>query len=242
MSTLPTLTDRTVLITGANRGIGRALLDEALARGARCVYAATRTPFTHADGRVTHLLLDVTDAAQIQAAAEQVDALDVLINNAGLARSDDLADRGVIEEHLAVNLFGPLAMTQAFRPQLARSAGSVVNVLSVAALASLPFIPAYSVSKAAALSMTQSLRAMLAPQGIRVHAVLTGPVDTEMSRDLDVPKADPAAVAAAILDGVAADQDEIFPDPMSADLAPHWEQDTIKTLERAAAPLLDAIA
>jgi NAD(P)-dependent dehydrogenase (short-subunit alcohol dehydrogenase family) len=242
MSTLPTLTDRTVLITGANRGIGRALLDEALARGARRVYAATRTPFTHPHERVTPLLLDVTDAAQIQAAAEQVDALDVLINNAGLARSDDLADRGVIEEHLAVNLFGPLAMTQAFRPLLARSGGSVVNVLSVAALASLPFIPAYSVSKAAALSMTQSLRAMLAPQGIRVHAVLTGPVDTEMSRDLDVPKADPASVAAAILDGVAADQDEIFPDPMSADLAPHWEQDTIKTLERAAAPLLDAIA
>jgi NAD(P)-dependent dehydrogenase (short-subunit alcohol dehydrogenase family) len=242
MSTLPTLTDRTVLITGANRGIGRALLDEALARGARRVYAATRTPFTHAHERVTPLLLDVTDAAQIRAAAEQLDVLDVLINNAGLARYDDLTDRGVVEEHLAVNLFGPLAMTQAFRPQLTRSGGSVVNVLSLAALASLPFIPAYSASKAAALSMTQSLRAMLAPQGVRVHAVLTGPVDTEMSRDLDVPKADPAAVAAAILDGVAAGQDEIFPDPMSAGLAPRWDQDTVKTLERAAAPMLGAIA
>jgi NAD(P)-dependent dehydrogenase (short-subunit alcohol dehydrogenase family) len=242
MSTLPTLTDRTVLITGANRGIGRALLDEALARGVRRVYAATRTPFNHAHERVTPVLLDVTDAASIQAAAEQVDALDLLINNAGLARYDDLTDRGVVEEHLAVNLFGPLAMTQAFRAHLTRSGGSVVNVLSVAALASLPIIPAYSASKAAALSMTQSLRAILGPEGIRVHAVLTGPVDTEMSRDLDVPKADPAAVAAAILDGVVAGLDEIFPDPMSATLAPRWDQDTVKTLERANAPLLAATA
>jgi NAD(P)-dependent dehydrogenase (short-subunit alcohol dehydrogenase family) len=242
MSRLPTLTDHTVLITGANRGIGRALLDEALARGARRVYAATRRPFNPAHERVTPVLLDVTDPAAIQAAAEQVQALDLLINNAGLARYDDLTDRCLVEEHLAVNLFGPLAMTLAFRPHLTRSGGSVVNVLSLAALASLPIIPAYSASKAAALSMTQSLRAILAPQGIRVHAVLAGPVDTEMSRGLDVPKADPAAVAAAIFDGVAADSDEIFPDPMSAALAPHWDHDTVKSLELANAPLLAATA
>ncbi|MFC1436762.1 SDR family NAD(P)-dependent oxidoreductase [Streptacidiphilus sp. N1-10] len=242
MSTLPTLTDRTILITGANRGIGRALLDEALQRGARRVYAASRTPFAHPDERVVPLLLDVTDAGQIQAAAERVDALDVLVNNAGLARSDDLTDRGVVEEHLAVNLFGPLTLTQAFRPALVRSGGAVVNVLSLASLASLPFIPAYSASKAAALSMTQSLRAMLAPEGVRVHAVLTGPVDTEMSRDLDVPKAAPAAVAAAILDGVAAGREEIFPDPMSGVLAAGWDGDAVKTLERANAPLIAAIA
>jgi NAD(P)-dependent dehydrogenase (short-subunit alcohol dehydrogenase family) len=235
-----TLADRTVLVTGANRGIGRALVDEALRRGARRVYAATRQPLPHPDPRVSTLTLDVTDGAQIRAAAARVDALDVLVNNAGLAVYDDLGDRGVLEQHLAVNLFGPHAVTQAFLPLLTRSRGAVVNVLSVAALASLPVVPAYSISKAAAFSLTQSLRALLAPRGVRVHAVLAGPVDTEMSRDLDVPKAAPASVAAAIFDGVARGEEEIFPDPMSAALAPDWPAGAVKALERGNAALLGA--
>ena len=145
------IANRTVLVTGANRGIGRALVEEALRRGAKRVYAGTRQPLAHPDGRVTTLSLDVTDGAQIQAAAESVDALDVLVNNAGLSVYDDLGDRTVLEQHLAVNLFGTHAITQAFLPQLTRSRGAVVNVLSVAALASLPVIPVYSISKAAAL-------------------------------------------------------------------------------------------
>ncbi|TMR94465.1 SDR family NAD(P)-dependent oxidoreductase [Nonomuraea basaltis] len=235
-----TIADRTVLVTGANRGIGRALVDEALRRGAKRVYAGTRQPLAHPDGRVTTLMLDVTDGAQIQVAAESVDALDVLVNNAGLAVYDDLADRAVLEQHLAVNLFGTHAITQAFLPQLTRSRGAVVNVLSVAALASLPVIPAYSISKAAAFSLTQSLRALLAPRGVRVHAVLAGPVDTEMSRDLDVPKAAAASVAQAIFDGVARGEEEIFPDPMSASLASSWPTGAVKALERGNAALLGA--
>jgi NAD(P)-dependent dehydrogenase (short-subunit alcohol dehydrogenase family) len=235
-----TFADRTVLITGANRGIGRALVEEALRRGARRVYAGTRQPLQHPDGRVTSLILDVTDTAQIRAAAERVDALDVLINNAGLALYDDLGDRAVLEQHLAVNLFGPHAMTQAFRPQLTRSRGAVVNVLSVAALASLPMIPAYSISKAAAFSLSQSLRARLAGDGVRVHAVLTGPVDTDMSRDLDVPKASPESVARAIFDGMENGEEEIFPDPLSASLAPSWRDGAVKALERQNAALLGA--
>jgi NAD(P)-dependent dehydrogenase (short-subunit alcohol dehydrogenase family) len=235
-----TIANRTVLVTGANRGIGRALVDEALRRGARRVYAGTRQPFAHPDGRVTTVALDVTDAAQIRAAAERADTLDVLINNAGVATYDDLGDRATLERHLAVNLLGPHAVTQAFLPHLTRSRGAVVNVLSVAALASLPVMPAYSISKAAAFSLTQSLRALLAARGVRVHAVLTGPVDTDMIRDLDVPKAAPAAVARAIFDGLAGGAEEIFPDPLSASLAPSWAAGAIKTLERGNATLLAA--
>lgn len=234
------IADRTILVTGANRGIGRALVEEALQRGAKRVYAGTRQPLHHLDPRVATLSLDVTDAAQIHAVARRVDDLDVLVNNAGLAVNDDLGDRAVLERHLEVNLFGPYAVTQALLPQLIRSRGAVVNVLSVAALAPVPVIPAYSISKAAAFSLTQSLRALLAVQGVRVHGVLAGPVDTEMTRDLDVPKADPAAVAQAILDGLARGDEEIFPDPMSAGLGPSWYTGAAKALERENAALLTA--
>jgi NAD(P)-dependent dehydrogenase (short-subunit alcohol dehydrogenase family) len=227
-----TIADRTVLVTGANRGIGRALVDEALRAGAKRVYAGTRKPLTHSDDRVTPLILDVTDAAQIRAATERVDALDVLVNNAGLGLLDDLGDRAELERHLAVNLFGTHAVTQAFLPQLTRSRGAVVNVLSLVALASLPAMPAYSISKAAAFSLTQSLRAMLAPRGIRVHAVLTGPVDTDMVRGLEIPKATPESVARAIFEGVADGDEEIFPDEMSASFAPNWAAGAVKVLER----------
>ncbi len=227
-----TIANGTILITGANRGIGRALVEEALRRGAGTVYAATRRPWSHPDPRVTPLRLDVTDAVAARAAAQRVESLDILVNNAGLARYDDLSDRAALDAHLAVNLFGPYAVTQAFLPQLTRSRGAVVNVLSVAAVASLPVIPAYSVSKAAALSLSQSLRALLARQGIRVHAVLSGPVDTEMSRDLDIPKASPDAVARAIFAGVERGEEDIFPDPMSASMADSWYAGAAKALER----------
>jgi NAD(P)-dependent dehydrogenase (short-subunit alcohol dehydrogenase family) len=170
-----TLVDRTVLVTGANRGIGQALVEEALRRGAKRVYAGTRQPLTHADARVTPVTLDVTDAAQIQAAVESVESLDVLINNAGIGLWDDLSDRAALDQHLAVNLFGTYGVTQAFLPLLTLSGGAIVNVLSVAALAALPVIPAYSISKAAAFSMSQSLRALLVGEGVSVHVVLPGP-------------------------------------------------------------------
>jgi NAD(P)-dependent dehydrogenase (short-subunit alcohol dehydrogenase family) len=237
---MTTLNDKVILVTGANRGIGRALVEEALRRGAKRVYAGTRQPFIHADERVTPLTLDVTDATQTQEAAANVEALDILINNAGLALYDDLTDRAPLEHHLAVNLFGTYGVTQAFLPLLTRSHGAIVNVLSLAAVAALPIIPAYSISKAAEFSLTQSLRALLIGQGVRVHAVLSGPVDTDMSRDLDVPKASPESVARAILDGVEQDEDDIFPDPMSASLAESWPTGAAKALERQNAALVPA--
>ena len=235
------LTNKIVLVTGANRGIGRALVQEALRQDAKRVYAGTRQPYTHPDARVTSILLDVTDAAHIHAAAEAIPELDILINNAGFAAYDDLADRGVIERHLAVNLFGMWGVTQALAPQLRRSHGAVVNGLSIVALAALPLIPSYSISKAAAFSLTQSMRALFAADGVRVHAVLTGPVDTEMSRGLNIPKATTESVARAIFDGVAHGDDEIFPDPISASLADDWRNGAIKAMERQNAALLAAV-
>ena len=235
-----TIANKTVLVTGANRGIGQALVEEALDRGAKRVYAGARQPLTHGDGRVTPLTLDVTNAAQIQRAVDEVDSLDILINNAGVALYDDLSDRAVLERHLAVNLFGAYGVTQAFLPLLTGSKGAIVNNLSANALAPLPLIPAYSISKAAAFNMTQSLRVLLAARGVRVHAVLTGLVDTDMTRGLDIPKASPDTVARGIFDGVENGQEEIFPDPMSESLAQSWRSGAAKALERQYAALLDA--
>ena len=235
-----TIADKTILVTGANRGIGQALVEEALRRGAKRVYAGTRQPFSHSDSRVTPLILDVTNAAQIETAVERVESLDILINNAGVALFDDLSDRAALERHLAVNLFGTYGVTQAFLPLLTRSRGAIVNVLSVAALATLPIVPAYSISKAAAFSLSQSLRALLAGRGVRVHAVLAGPVDTEMSRGFEVPKASPESVARAIFDGVERGEEDIFPDPMSQTMAESWRSGAVKALERQNAALVNA--
>src|SRR3979411_1938353 len=161
--------NKTILITGANRGIGRALLEEALNRGAKRLYAGTRQPFVHSDQRVMPLTLDVTNSAHIQEAVGSVECLDILVNNAGVDFHDDLSDRAGIERHLAVNLFGTHGVTQAFLPLLVRSQGAIVNVLSLSALAAVPFSPAYSISKAAAFSLSQSLRSLLAGRGVKVH-------------------------------------------------------------------------
>src|SRR6476659_2647480 len=237
-----TLGGKTVLVTGANRGIGQALVEEALRRGADRVYAGARRPFVHRDRRVTPLVLDVTDAAQIRAAVDRVEALDVLINNAGVALYDDLTDRGALEQSLAVNLFGPWAVTKAFLPLLARARGAIVNNVSLMALAPLALTPSYAISKAAAFNLSQSLRALLAAQGVGVHAVLTGPTDTDMTRGFEIPKASAESVARAILDGVERGEEDIFPDPMSQTVADSWRTSAAKTLERENAAVLNFLS
>ena len=226
------IANKTILITGANRGIGRALVDEALRRGAKEVYAGVRGALQIADQRVRPLALDVTNLSQIRQAAEQVDSLDVLINNAGVAIYDDLSNPDVIQQHLAVNFFGVLNVTRTFLPLLKRAKGAIINNLSMAGLAPLPIIPAYSLSKAAAFNMTQSLRAHLAARGVTVHAVVLGPVDTDMNRGFEIPKATPAAAAQGIFDGLEKDEEEIFPDPVSQSIADGWRNGTLKALER----------
>ncbi len=233
-----TVEGKTVLVTGANRGLGQALAAEALARGAERVYAGTRQPLTHPDPRVTPLILDITSTAQVQAAASRAASLDILINNAGILAPDDLTDPVALERHLAVNLFGTHAVTQAFLPALIRSRGAIINILSVNSFAALPFIPSYSISKAAAFSLTQSLRALLAGQRVSVHAVLAGPVDTDMTRGMDVPKASPQSVARAIFDAVHNGEEDIFPDPASAPMTDSWRGSAAKALERQFAQLV----
>ena len=233
------IADKTVLVTGANRGIGKALVEEALKRGAKRVYAAMRQPTAHPNARVTPLTLDVTNATQIQMAVERVESLDVLVNNAGIALYDDLSDRRVVEKHLAVNFFGTYGVTQAFLPLVIRSRGAIVNNVSLMAIAPFPITPAYAISKAAIFNMTQSLRALLAGRGVTVHAALTGPTDTDMTQGLDIPKASAESVARGILDGVENGEDEIFPDPMSGSLAEGWRSSVAKALERQSAGLVD---
>jgi NAD(P)-dependent dehydrogenase (short-subunit alcohol dehydrogenase family) len=229
---------RTALVTGSNKGLGRALVQEALDRGAARVYATGRTIPNHTDPRVVPLILDVTNPDHIQAAVDQVAVLDVLVNNAGLGLYDDLSEAGIIEQHLKVNVFGPHALSRALLGQLRASRGAVVNIVSLASLASVPVMPAYSVSKAAALSLTQSQRALFGKEGVTVHAVLAGPIDTDMTHGLEIPKSSPGSVAAAILDGLERGDEEIFPDAMSGGLGTGWGEGLVKTLEKANAAML----
>ncbi len=235
-----TIAGRTVLVTGASRGIGRALVEEALARGAARVYAGARQPLEHPDARVTPLILDITSPEQIQEAAGQVESLDILVNNAGVFLYDDLSDRAALERHLAVNFYGTYDVIQAFLSALTRSRGAIVNIGSIAGLAPIPLTPAYSVSKAAVFNLAQSLRILLARREVRVHSVLSGPVDTDMVRDLDIPKSSPESVARAIFDGIDDGEEDIFPDPFSQALAEGWRSGVAKALERQNAALLDA--
>jgi len=236
------MAQKTLLITGANRGIGQALVDEALERGAKRVYAGTRGSLQHRDPRVTPLTLDVTDVRQIRQAVDQIDALDLLINNAGLALYDDLTDFEIIEKHLAVNLLGLLRVTHAFLPFLRRSHGAIVNNLSLAGLAPLPMIPSYSISKAGAFNVTQSLRALLAGQGVTVHAVILGPVDTDMTRGFEIQKVSPQVAARGIFDGSERSEEEIFPDPASLSIADAWRASATKALERQFAAFIQPSA
>ena len=226
------MSGKSVLVTGASRGIGKALVEEALVRDAARVYAGSRQPGERPDARVVPLVLDVTDDAQIRATADAVTSLDLLVNNAGLAlRDDDLSDRALLERHLAVNFFGLFDVTQALLPVLTESRGSVLNILSTASWVNLPLLPGYPVSKAAAFSLTQGLRAHLASRGVRVRAAMVGVVDTDMTQGWNGPKASAASVAARIFDGLDRGEDEIFPDDVSAQVADVWRGSMFKALE-----------
>lgn len=230
----------TLLVTGANRGLGRALVTTSLQRGARRIYAGARDVATLTDlvriapERVVPLALDVTDPASLQAAAARAQDVSLLVNNAGVLASFGIltSTRTQLEQDFATNFFGVLAMSQAFLPALERAAEArIVNVLSIVSLANMPAIGGYSAAKAAAHSVTQALRAELQPKGIRVHAVFPGPIDTDMIRDFAVPKTHPDQVARAILTGVERDDLDIFPDPAAQEMGAVWRHDP-KELEQ----------
>jgi NAD(P)-dependent dehydrogenase (short-subunit alcohol dehydrogenase family) len=212
------------LVTGANRGIGRALTEALLARGVKKVYATARNPESLRalrDQRLVSLRLDVTDADQIRAVGEAASDVELVFNNAGVALPGGIADLTVFERarrEMEVNYFGPLQLLHRLAPSLARNGGgAVVNIGSTAGLTNVPFIPTYSASKAALHSLTQAARILLGTQGTAVFGVYPGPVDTDMTRGFEMPKSSPRDVAVAILDGIEAGQEDIFPDPFAVD-------------------------
>ncbi len=219
-------------VTGTNRGIGRAIVSELLDAGVAKVYAATRQPSAsgaqYTDQRVVAVQLDVTNAGQVTAAAARGSDVNLLINNAGVLDFGDIITAPIadIERNMATNFYGKLAMARAFVPVISdNGGGAIVNMLTLVSLVSMPGLAVYSASKAAAWSMALSLRASLAGQNIAVHNVFPGAVDTDMLAGVEMDKTNPRDVAAAIVKGVGAGDEDIFPDPMSASVYESWCSD-----------------
>ena len=206
----------TALVTGANRGFGRALAAELLARGAT-VYAAARDPRSVDLPGAVPVALDVTDPASVAAAAAATEGVTLLVNNAGIDTRTDLltGDWAAIEAELGVHYLGSLAVTRALLPQLQATRGTVLNVLSTLSWISFPGTGAYCAAKSAAWSMTNSLRASLAPRGVRVAALHVGYMDTDMTTGVEAPKSDPADIARTTVDGLVAGSSEIVADEVS---------------------------
>src|SRR5436305_10150082 len=211
------LAEQTVLVTGANRGMGREYVAQLLDRGVAKVYAAARDPRTIdvSDSRVVPLELDVTDATSVAEAAEAASDVSVLINNAGILRGASVLDHDTskLREEMETNLFGPLAMASAFADRIAQRSGAIVNVASV--LAWMPVGASYGVTKAALWSATDSMRVELGSRGVQVVGVYVGLVDTDMGSFADSPKSGPAEVVRQVLDGIESGAVEVLADEMT---------------------------
>jgi NAD(P)-dependent dehydrogenase (short-subunit alcohol dehydrogenase family) len=207
--------DSTALVTGANRGIGKAFADALLERGAEKVYAAVRDVATVTDPRLVPIQLDVTDPVRVAAVAHALDDVQLVVNNAGVLHVAIplSASLDVARLELETNYLGLVSMTQAFAPVLERNGGGAfVNVLSVFSWVATPLLSTYSASKAAAWSFTNAARIELRRQGTQVVGVHAGPVDTDMAAAFDLEKIPPATVAAYALDALEAGEPEAVDD------------------------------
>jgi len=231
------LENRTILVTGANRGIGKALVEALLTHPVKKIYAAARKTEDlpqFGDDRVVPLKLDITDPDLVKKAAGLAQDVDLLINNAGVATFSSVvsAEPDALKRDMDVNYLGTLNVVRFFVPILEkRGSGAIANVISVVGISSMSAIGGYSASKAALFSATQAMRAELKSKGISVHGIFPGPIDTDMSRDFDMPKTSARETAENILNGIQADQEDIFPDPMSRQVGELWAKDP-KGLER----------
>ena len=235
---------KVILITGANRGIGKALASKALELGAKKVYATARDESKLAEvkaldsDRVVTLTLDVTNQEQVSAAAQAASDVEIVINNAGMGTgaqlmSDDVVEKSKLE--MDANFYGPMRMGMAFAPILkANGGGAIANVLSVAGLVNFPFAPTYSTSKAAGHSLTQGQRAVLAGQNTLVCGIYPGPIDTDMTAGMTVEKGSTEEVAVAVFEGLAQGTEEIFTDNMARGLAQGMKADA-KAVEKSIA-------
>jgi NAD(P)-dependent dehydrogenase (short-subunit alcohol dehydrogenase family) len=210
------LQNSVVFITGANRGLGLAFAQAALAAGARKVYAAARDPATVTLPGVTPVQLDVTNPTQIAAAVAACPDVTLLVNNSGISRGSSFLGTDAMAAARAefeTNFFGPWAVAQAFAPVLqANGGGAVLNVLSVLSWLTIPGVATYSASKAAAWSLSNGLRNELRAQGTQVTSLHVAYMDTDMTRGLDAPKAAPLDVARLALQGVEAGLAEVLAD------------------------------
>ena len=208
------------LVTGANRGIGRAYAERLAQAGATTVYAAARDlasldPLVNSYPSVVPLYLDVTDPRSINEAASRARDVNLLVNNAGVAQIGGVTDNDSFADarrQMEVNYFGLLAMSRAFAPILVQNAPSaIINVLSIASLMGTPRLGTYGASKAAALSATRTIRAELGPKGVRVLGVMPGYVDTDLTAGFDVEKISVNDVVDATFAALEAGQEDVFP-------------------------------
>lgn len=239
-----TVANSVALVTGANRGLGRALVQCLLEKGARRIYAAARSPNPNIDdtgGAVIPCRLDIAHPADVAAVARVAHDVTIVVNNAGsMARGSLLyATDAEVRRDMDVNFFGYLSVVRAFAGVIQRNGGGAfINVLSVSALASSPDAGAYSASKAAAHSMTQAIRSELRPRGIGVFGVYPGPLDTDMASGVAVRKADPMDVARAVIECVESGEEDIWPDEMAKQVAAAWRRNP-KLLEKQFASLAE---
>jgi NAD(P)-dependent dehydrogenase (short-subunit alcohol dehydrogenase family) len=216
--------DATLLITGANRGIGLAFAREALARGARKVYAGARDPASVTLRGVTPIRLDVTNDEHVAAAAGRLRDVSLLVNNAGIANFGGFLAEGSVRSaraQLETNYFGPLRMSVAFAPVLAANGGgAILNVLSIASWTSSPLLAIYASTKSAAWSLTNGLRHELREQGTHVLGMHMGFVDTDLTRDIDLAKVTPEAVVREAFDALERGDEEVLADEITRKVKP----------------------
>lgn len=229
-----------VLVTGANRGIGATFVRELLAAGARRVYAAARNleslaEIARQDERVVPVQIDITDDSSVTAAAQKLTDVEIVVNNAGVAKGTRLIGAANLEaarNEIEVNYFGLLRMSRAFAPILAANGGGVfINILSILSRVASPISGSYSASKAAALSLTQSVRAELHAQGTRVIGVMPGYVDTDMTAGITAPKITSLEVVRATLAALHEGQEEVYPGETATQVAAMLQHDP-KAVER----------
>lgn len=234
---MQTLKDKVILITGANRGIGKSLVNASLEKGAKKIYATcrdlTKMP-NFEDQRVVPLALDITDNTQILKIAEKTRDVEVLINNAGVLSQGTVLDgtMSAVENDMKVNFYGTIHMMRAFAPILEKNTpAKIVNIVSIVAYSPLPSIAGYSASKTALYSATLSVRIELAKKGITVHAVNPGAIDTDMNKGSEWDMPAPEGIAKIILDKVEAGEFDIIPDDMGLGMFNAWKEAPSKLAE-----------
>jgi NAD(P)-dependent dehydrogenase (short-subunit alcohol dehydrogenase family) len=211
------LSGKVAFVTGANRGIGKVVVDALLSAGVGRVYAGARSPGDVGRGNpaVVPIALDITNPAQVAAAAKECGDVSILVNNAGIAIFQPLlgtSNLGAARQEMDVNYFGTLEMCRAFVPVLEKNGGgAIVNVLSILSLVAAPGSGSYCASKAAGYSLTQAIRGELQKRNILVVGVMPGFVDTDMIKNVAAPKLAPAEVASAIVDAIKNGTEDVFP-------------------------------